>query len=404
MMWYATAPFRERFFVEVIGLQDEGYMREALRLAENARGRTSPNPLVGAVIVRENRIVAAGWHRAAGTEHAEIHALSMAGDWAKGATLYVTLEPCTHHGRTGPCAEAVIAAGILRVVVAMEDPNPAVSGRGIGMLEAAGLAVRCGVLEEEARRQNEVFIKWMTTRTPFVWMKMAMSLDGRIATVGGESQWITGEAARQRGHAMRDEADAILVGVGTVLADDPQLTARLPGGGHNPCRIVLDSQARTPLSAKLFQDQAAPTIIAVTEAAPRGRVEALRQTGAEIFCCGAGPHVDLPCLLENLGAREICSLLVEGGGTVNFSFLAAGLADKVTAFVAPKFLGGRTALGAVGGEGFSHLAEAAALTDMQIERLGDDVILTGYVKKTGASLSKPCAFPEEESGDVHRPC
>lgn len=404
MMWYATAPFWERFFVEVIGLQDEGYMREALRLAENARGRTSPNPLVGAVIVRENRIVAAGWHRAAGREHAEIHALSMAGDWAKGATLYVTLEPCTHHGRTGPCAEAVIAAGIRRVVVAMEDPNPAVSGRGIGMLEAAGLAVRCGVLEEEARRQNEVFIKWMTTRTPFVWMKMAMSLDGRIATVGGESQWITGEAARQRGHAMRDEADAILVGVGTVLADDPRLTVRLPGGGHNPCRIVLDSQARTPLSAKLLQDQAAPTIIAVTEAAHRGRVEALRQTGAEIFCCGAGPHVDLPCLLENLGAREICSLLVEGGGTVNFSFLAAGLADKVTAFVAPKFLGGRTALGAVGGEGFSQLAKAAALTDMQIERLGDDVILTGYVKKTGASLSKPCVFPEEESGDVHRPC
>ena len=356
-------------------------MREALRLAENARGRTSPNPLVGAVIVRENRIVAVGWHRQAGTEHAEIHALNMAKKLAVGATLYVTLEPCAHYGRTGPCVKAVIGAGIRRVVVAMEDPNPAVSGRGIAMLRKAGIEVRCGVLEEAARRQNEVFIRWITAGRPFVWMKMAMSLDGRIATVGGESQWITGEEARRRGHAMRDEVDAILVGVGTVIADDPALTARGMEGGRTPRRIVLDSQARTPLSAKLLSDGAAPTILAVTENAPLERVEALRQRGAEILCCGAGSRVDLPCLLSRLGEQEICSLLVEGGGTVHFSFFAAGLADKVTAFVAPKLLGGRTALGAVAGEGFVHLADAVELCEVEVERLGEDVAWTGYVKK-----------------------
>ncbi|MGP1471919.1 MAG: bifunctional diaminohydroxyphosphoribosylaminopyrimidine deaminase/5-amino-6-(5-phosphoribosylamino)uracil reductase RibD [Schwartzia sp. (in: firmicutes)] len=374
-----------------MGLQDEDYMREALRAAENARGRTSPNPLVGAVIVRENRIVAVGWHRAAGTSHAEIHALSMAGDLARGATLYVTLEPCAHYGRTGPCAKAVIEAGIHRVVVAMEDPNPAVSGRGIAMLRKAGIEVRCGVLEEAARRQNEVFIRWITAGRPFVWMKMAMSLDGRIATVGGESQWITGEEARRRGHEMRDEVDAILVGVGTVIADDPSLTARAATGAKNPCRIVLDSQARTPLSAKLLSDGAAPTIVAVTENAPLERVEALRQGGAEILRCGAGSRVDLPCLLSRLGERAVCSLLVEGGGTVHFSFLAAGLVDKVTAFVAPKFLGGRTALGAVAGDGFARLADAVELDEVEVKRLGEDVAWTGYVKQS-----------EEAHGDVYR--
>ena len=381
-------------------------MREALRLAENARGRTSPNPLVGAVIVRENRIVAVGWHRQAGTEHAEIHALNMAKKLAVGATLYVTLEPCAHYGRTGPCVKAVIGAGIRRVVVAMEDPNPVVSGRGIAMLQDAGIDVRCGVLEEEARRQNEIFIKWVTTGMPFVWMKMAMSLDGRIATVDGESRWITGEAARRQGHAMRDEMDGILVGVGTVLADDPQLTTRWPVEGHNPRRIVLDSRARTPLTAKLLHDQAAPTFIAVTEAEPEVRVKALRQTGAEILYCGKGPHVDLPCLLAQLGKREICSLLIEGGSTVNFSFLVAGLADKVTAFLAPKFLGGRTAVGAVGGEGFSHLTEAAALTDIQMEWLGDAVVLTGYVQKAGGAVSPSYAVSgeERENSDVYRHC
>ena len=384
VFWFGAAPFgKERFFAGVMNfMRDEDYMREALRLAENARGRTSPNPLVGAVIVREGRIIAAGWHRKAGTEHAEIHALRMAGELARGATLYVTLEPCSHYGRTGPCVRAVIEAGIRRVVAAMVDPNPLVGGQGIKLLEEAGIETECGILEEEARRQNEVFLKWVTTRTPFVWLKLAMSLDGRIATAGGESRWITGEASRQRGHVMRDQVDGILVGIGTVLADDPQLTARLSGGGHNPCRIVLDSQARTPLSAKILHDGAAPVLIAVTDTAPAERVMALKQAGAEILCCGAGARVDLQRLMQQLGEREICSLLVEGGGTVNFAFLQAGLIDKVTAFLAPKLLGGRKALGAVAGEGFSHLADAVELTDVQLEPLAEDICLTGYVKKS----------------------
>ena len=208
---------------------DESYMREALRIAEYARGRTAPNPLVGAVIVREGTIVASGWHRAAGEPHAEIHALRMAGELARGATLYVTLEPCAHHGRTGPCAEAVIAAGIVRVVIALCDPNPLVAGRGLALLKEAGIEVVTGVCEAEARRQNEVFLKWVTQKRPFVTLKTAMTLDGKIASHTGASQWITGETARARVHEYRNEYDAILVGIGTVLADNPSLTTRLEG-------------------------------------------------------------------------------------------------------------------------------------------------------------------------------
>ncbi|WP_432647326.1 bifunctional diaminohydroxyphosphoribosylaminopyrimidine deaminase/5-amino-6-(5-phosphoribosylamino)uracil reductase RibD, partial [Mitsuokella sp.] len=216
-------------------------MREALELARNAEGRTSPNPMVGAVIVREGRIIAAGWHRKAGTPHAEVHALRMAGELAKGATLYVTLEPCSHYGRTGPCAKAVAEAGIKRVVIAMKDPNPLVSGRGIAILEDAGVEVKCGVLEEEAKKLNEVFFKWVPKKMPFVVLKTAMTLDGKIATYTGESQWITSEASRLRVHEYRDIYDSILVGIGTVLRDDPSLTTRLPDRtGKNPVRAIVD--------------------------------------------------------------------------------------------------------------------------------------------------------------------
>ena len=244
---------------------DESYMREALRIAEYARGRTAPNPLVGAVIVRDGTIIASGWHRAAGQPHAEIHALRMAGELARGAALYVTLEPCAHHGRTGPCAEAVIAAGIARVVVALCDPNPLVAGRGLALLKEAGIETATGVCEAEARRQNEVFLKWITQKRPFITLKTALTLDGKIASHTGASQWITGAEARTRVHMYRDVNDAILVGIGTVLADDPSLTTRLPDRtGHNPLRVVLDSEARTPMDAKLVTDGAAPTLIAVS--------------------------------------------------------------------------------------------------------------------------------------------
>ena len=363
-------------------MTDEDYMREALRIARYAEGRTSPNPLVGAVIVRDGRIIAEGWHRKAGTPHAEIHALRMAGDLTRGATLYVTLEPCSHYGRTGPCAKAVAEAGIARVVVAMQDPNPKVAGRGMEMLRAAGVEVCCGVLAAEAARLNEVFLHWITTGLPFVALKTAMTLDGKIATHTGDSQWITGEASRLRVHELRDRYDAILVGIGTVLHDDPSLTTRLPDRqGKHPLRIVLDSMARTPRTAKLLTDGAAPTLIAVTARAPQERVAALRQAGAEVLVCGEGPRVDARALLKALGEREISSVFVEGGGRVNASLLAAGFVDKVYAFVAPKLVGGRDALTPVEGTGAERLSDAVTLTGLTAETVGEDVLLTGYVRK-----------------------
>lgn len=361
-------------------MRDEDFMREALRIAENGRGRTSPNPLVGAVIVKDGRIVAEGWHREAGTPHAEIHALNMAGELARDATLYVTLEPCAHYGRTGPCAKALVEAGLRRVVIGMQDPNPKVSGRGIDILRHAGIEVACNVLEADARKLNEIFLKWVTEGLPFVAMKTAMTLDGKIATAKGKSQWITNEASRARVHELRDIYDGILVGIGTVLADDPSLTTRLPDGcGKNPVRIVLDSSARMPLNSKMLRDGAAKTVIAVTEQAPAEQVEALGLAGAEIITCGRGPRVDLRMLLQELAKREITSVFIEGGGTVNFSFLREGLVDKVYAFLAPKIVGGRNALTPVEGEGFGELSEAVQLDGLTAEPLDGDILLTGYV-------------------------
>ena len=362
-------------------MSDEDFMREALRIARNAEGRTSPNPMVGAVIVRNGRIIAAGWHREAGTSHAEIHALDMAGELARGSTLYVTLEPCSHYGRTGPCAKAVVASGIRRVVIGMQDPNPLVSGKGIAILKSAGIEVSCGILEQECRHLNEAFLKWVTTGLPFVALKTAMTLDGKIASVTGRSQWITNEASRRKVHELRDRYDGILAGIGTVLADDPSLTTRLPDGtGKNPVRIIADSMARTPLNARIIQDKQAPTIIAVTEQAPEERVTALQGQGAQIIRAGKGPKVDLLRLMKQLGEREIISVFVEGGGSVNFSLLREHLVDRVYAFIAPKLLGGKNALSPVEGEGFAELSEAVELDEITTEFLQGDILLTGCVK------------------------
>ncbi|MDD6597760.1 bifunctional diaminohydroxyphosphoribosylaminopyrimidine deaminase/5-amino-6-(5-phosphoribosylamino)uracil reductase RibD [Anaerovibrio sp.] len=357
-------------------------MARAISLARNGLGRTSPNPLVGAVIVRDGRIVAEGWHRKAGTPHAEIHALNMAGELARGATVYVSLEPCAHYGRTGPCARALVEAGVSRVVVAMTDPNPKVAGKGIAILQEAGIEVTTGVLEQEARQLNEVFLKWMTTGLPFVALKTAMTLDGKIATAAGQSQWITNEASRYETHRLRDIYDGILVGINTALADNPSLTTRLKEyQGRNPVRIVVDSRARLPLTAKLVTDGAARTIVAVTEQAPAERVEALRSAGVEIIVAGSSNHVDMQSLMEQLGAMKISSVLVEGGGSVNFSLLQAGLVDRVYAFIAPKLVGGRDALTPVEGEGFQELDRAVELENIQLRQLGSDVLLTGIVKR-----------------------
>lgn len=361
---------------------DEQMMARAISLARNGLGRTSPNPLVGAVIVRDGRIVAEGWHRKAGTPHAEIHALNMAGELARGATVYVSLEPCAHYGRTGPCARALVEAGVSRVVVAMTDPNPKVAGKGIAILQEAGIEVTTGVLEQEARQLNEVFLKWMTTGLPFVALKTAMTLDGKIATATGQSQWITNEASRYETHRLRDVYDGILVGINTALADNPSLTTRLKEyQGRNPVRIVVDSRARLPLTAKLVTDGAARTIVAVTAGAPAERVEALRSAGVEIIVAGSGAHVDMRSLMEQLGAMKITSVLVEGGGSVNFSLLQAGLAERVYAFIAPKLVGGRDALTPVEGDGFQELDHAVELENIQLRQLGSDVLLTGIVKR-----------------------
>ena len=367
---------------KVNDVTDEEYMSMALRLAENARGRTSPNPLVGAVIVKDDRVVAAGWHRKAGTPHAEIHALNMAGELAHGATMYVTLEPCDHYGRTGPCSKAIIEAGIARVVVALEDPHPKVNGGGMKELRNAGIEVKCGVLRDEARRQNEVFLKWITTGRPFVRMKMAMTLDGKIATTAGESEWITNEKSRERGHVLRDESDAILVGIGTVLHDNPSLTARIAGKTtRNPVRVVLDSMARIPMDADVLNDGKAPTIIAVTKSAPNENIDAIKAKGADVIICGGGKEVDIDKLLLELGKREITSLLVEGGGRVNYSFIATHNVDKVYAFMAPMIVGGRDALTGVEGNGIAHLSDAVRLENISTELIDGDILVTGYVKK-----------------------
>ncbi|NPV73298.1 MAG: bifunctional diaminohydroxyphosphoribosylaminopyrimidine deaminase/5-amino-6-(5-phosphoribosylamino)uracil reductase RibD [Pelotomaculum sp.] len=363
-------------------MDDRYYMNMALELAARARGRTSPNPMVGAVLVKNGVVVGQGYHMKAGTPHAEIIALKEAGNEARGATLYVNLEPCCHYGRTGPCADAVIEAGVARVVAAMADPNPLVAGGGLKKIKEAGLEVTLGVMEDEARELNEAFIKYVTTRRPFVLAKAALSLDGKIAARTGRSKWITGPAARAYVHQLRDWYDAILVGIGTILADDPSLTARLPGGGgRDPVRVILDSLARTPLNARVIKQKSkAPTVIAVTAGAPPGRVKALQEAGAQVVVVNSGPRVDLPELMRILAEREITSVLIEGGAEVHGSAFAAGIVDKVAWFIAPKIIGGRDAPGPVGGEGVDDPGGALELERIKVSRLDQDICIEGYVK------------------------
>jgi diaminohydroxyphosphoribosylaminopyrimidine deaminase/5-amino-6-(5-phosphoribosylamino)uracil reductase len=360
---------------------DEKFMKLALNLAEKARGRTSPNPMVGAVIVRDGQIVGRGYHHKAGTPHAEIHAIADAGSKARGATIYVSLEPCSHYGRTGPCTQAIAEAGISRVVMAMVDPNPAVSGKGKAFLEDRGIQVCADVLEGEARRLNEAYIKYIITGRPFVVLKTAMSLDGKIATASGRSRWITSEDSRRMVHEIRDEVDAIMVGIGTVLRDDPSLTTRLPDGhGQDPVRVILDSRARIPLSSKVLNlDSPARTIVAVTSQASEEKVAELKQYAEVLVIPQREGKVDLLALMEKLGQMEIMSLLLEGGAEVNASALKAGIVDKVMVFIAPKLIGGNSSPGPIGGVGIEDLSEAVDLTDVSVDRIGEDILVTGSV-------------------------
>lgn len=369
---------------------DLRFMRLALQLARRARGRTAPNPMVGALLVKNGKIIGRGWHRRAGEAHAEIEALrdaqrrvgpKTADRITRGATLYVTLEPCSTHGRTPPCTDAIVAAGITRVVAAAEDPNPAHCGRGFRILSSAGIAVTSGVLAQEAARLNEAFNHWIIHRTPFVIVKAAMSLDGKIATVTGESKWITGERSRRYAMQLRAASDAVLVGVNTILKDDPSLTIRLPQFAGKPFRrIVLDSTARTPAISKVAGDASAHlTTIVVAKAAPKNRVAALRRRAQVLVAPSAKGVIDLRWLLRRLGGESVTQLLVEGGGETNALFLSQGLAHRVVFFYAPLVLGGANAPKAVAGDGLAEAAGKLVLTDVQWRRLGPDLVLTATV-------------------------
>ncbi|WP_416149648.1 bifunctional diaminohydroxyphosphoribosylaminopyrimidine deaminase/5-amino-6-(5-phosphoribosylamino)uracil reductase RibD [Salipaludibacillus sp. HK11] len=361
---------------------DNNYMKLAIEIARQTIGQTAPNPVVGCVIVKNGEIVGMGAHLKAGERHAERHALQVAQANAKGATMYVTLEPCSHHGRTPPCADAVIEAGVSKVVIASTDPNPEVSGKGINKLKNAGIDVEVGVMKEEADELNDVFFHYMTTSTPYVTLKMATSIDGKIATSTGESQWITGEEARNDVHQLRHEHDAILVGVDTVIQDDPSLTTRLANGGKNPIRIVLDRKLRTPLEAKIVTDQKAPTWIVTTALADKQRKEEFEALGIGIIVI-ENEDISIPSLLIALFNKKITSILVEGGGNVNDSFLRSGYFQRVIKYMAPILIGGESARSSFSGEGITHLQEAPRLQLKSMKQIGNDTKFIFHKSKEG---------------------
>lgn len=358
-------------------IDDEYYMALALDMAERALGQTGTNPVVGAVVVKDGTLVGLGIHLERGTPHAEVHALNMAGSRAEGSTVYVTLEPCSHYGLTPPCAERLIQEKVRRVVVACEDPNPLVAGKGIGWLRAAGIEVEVGVLRERALKLNRRFIKFITTGMPYVTIKSASTLDGKLASRTGDSKWISNEKAREIVHTMRHRHQAIMVGVSTIAADDPQLTTRLSVPGLSPVRVIADSTLRIPETAKVLSDGAAPTWILTTEQADPAKAERLAGRGAEIVRCGSGPQVDLREALKQLGKRGISSVLVEGGGQLNGSLLEQQLVDEIVLFYAPKLVGGSEAPASFRFSGYDFMREAVSLRDMEVEQIGDNVCIRG---------------------------
>ncbi len=363
---------------------DATYIRRTLELAARGTGLVSPNPLVGAVVVApDGAVVGEGWHEGPGRPHAEARALGAAGQRARGAALYVSLEPCNHFGRTPPCTAAIMDAGISRVVAATGDPNPAVTGGGMAFLRERGVACRTGILAAEAERQNRPFITHVRTGRPWVLLKVAATLDGKIAARDGSSTWITSEAARADVHRMRAGSDAILIGAGTASVDDPRLTVRDPDyRGRPPLRVVLDSSGRTTPRGNLF-DGAAPTLIATTTGSPDGAQDAWAEAGAEVIVCDTDDEgfVAFPDLLSRLGKRDVQSVLVEGGSTIADRAVRSGVVDEVVVFFAPKLLGGAEAPSILGGRGFGTLAEARELEITTVERLGPDLKVVADVHR-----------------------
>lgn len=361
-------------------MNDTDYMALALSLAERGRGWTSPNPAVGAVLVKEGRIIGRGWHKRRGGLHAEREALSDCQESPAGATLYVTLEPCCHCGRQPPCTEAILAAGIRRVVIGCSDPNPLVSGKGIDMLRTHGVSVEIGVLETECRRLNRAFFHYITTKRPYVTMKYAMTLDGKIATRTGASRWITGQAAREQVHRDRHVNAAIFAGTGTVLTDDPLLTCRIDGG-KNPLRVICDTRLRTPLDSRIVRTAGEiPTVLAAGPVKPEAAAPYVA-AGCQVWTLPVREgHVDLAALMDRLGEAEIDSLLLEGGGTLNWSMLEAGLVQRVQAYISPKLFGGAGAKSPVGGTGVELPTQAFRLTDTAVTQVGEDFLIEGDVR------------------------
>jgi diaminohydroxyphosphoribosylaminopyrimidine deaminase/5-amino-6-(5-phosphoribosylamino)uracil reductase len=366
----------------IFDMTDKEYMNLVLRLAAKGKGRTSPNPMVGALIVKGGRVIGKGYHRKAGTPHAEVVAIEEAGEKANNATLYVNLEPCCHlDKKTPPCTEAIIKAGVKKVVIGMVDPNPKVSGKGLKELNKAGIKVIKGILEEESKRLNEAYIKYIRTGLPFVILKIASSLDGKIATASGESKWITGEKSRKMVHRLRSEVDAVMVGIGTVLKDDPLLNVRLIKG-RDPHRVILDRQLRIPLNLKVLNLKSdAKTYIVTVPDAPEDKIMALKQKGAEVIHVDSKDgYLDLFKLMKILGTLGITSLMIEGGSETSASALREGIVDKVIIFMSPKIIGGQDSKDAVGGKSPERLSDAIILKDLKLRRLGKDILIEGYLR------------------------
>jgi diaminohydroxyphosphoribosylaminopyrimidine deaminase / 5-amino-6-(5-phosphoribosylamino)uracil reductase len=368
-------------------MSDLDFMNRALQLAEGGRGYVEPNPLVGAVVVRDGRIIGEGWHQRYGEAHAEVNALGAAGAAARSATLYVTLEPCCHHGKTPPCTDVIVGAGIRRVVAAMLDPFPQVAGKGVELLRAAGIAVDIALGETAARRMNAPYLKLLRTGRPYVHAKWAMTLDGKIATRSGDSKWITGEAARQRAHELRGRMDAIIIGRGTLIADDPWLTAR-PPGPRTAARIVLTASGELPASFRLLETISEAPVIVFTRKANVAQFGALLERGCEVVGLDdpEKPGVSVDAVLDELGRRRMTNVLVEGGAAVLGAFLDARAIDEVHAFVAPTLIGGRDALTPVAGGGVERIGEALRLAEWRFEQVGDDLLIRGWVADTAPGI------------------
>lgn len=368
-------------------MSEEIFMKKALSLAVKGKGRTSPNPMVGAVVVKAGKIIAADYHRKAGTPHAEALVLQKAGKLANGATLYINLEPCCHtEKRTPPCTRSIIQAGIKKVIVAMIDPNPKVSGLGMKELKKAGILTESGIMEKEAIKLNEVFVKYITKKEPFVILKIAQSLDGKIATATGESQWITGETARKHVHKLRNEVDAVLVGIGTVKKDDPSLDCRIRGG-KNPYRIIVDGRLQIPLNAKVLKYNDGKTIIAAFKQIPDAqcpphidnKINRLMNMGIKVLTVkNADGKVDFKDLMKQLGRLNITSVMIEGGSSINASALSSGIVDKVMLFTAPKIIGGIDSIPSVGGQSPAQLKDAFGLKNITLRKIGEDILMEGY--------------------------